>query len=165
MGMAEQGAKQDVTTMLRDAIMALQAASAAGRSATSKIEEEAHHPELKEALQQGSRYSETWRERLSQIADQVGGSAVAGEGNPVIDAIQQVGGKIIKTTNDPVARDLGIIASGQLALHYYIAAFGTTAAYAKLLGKQEVAQTIHECLQEAKRGDERYTELAAKLAQ
>ena len=163
MAMAESDAKEDLTSMLRDAIMALQAANASGRDATSRIEQEANDPELKELLQQGSRYSESWRERLARVAEQVGGSAVAGEGNPVIDAIQQVGGKIIKTTHEPMARDLGIIASGQLALHYYIAAFGTTAAYANLLGEQDVAATIHECLQEAKQGDERYTELAAKL--
>ena len=47
-------------------------------------------------------------------------------GSPIIDAIQQVGGKIIHKATGPIARDLGIIASGQLAWHYYIAAFGTT---------------------------------------
>ena len=70
----------------------------------------------------------------------------------------------MQKATDPVARDLGIIASGQLALHYYISAFGTMAAYAKMLGMTEVAQSIHECLEEAKRGDERYTELAATIA-
>ncbi len=161
----DQGAKQDVTTMLRDAIMAVQAASASGREAASKIEEQAQHAELKQALQEGSRYAETWRERLASAAAKMGSGAAAGEGNPIIDAIQQVGGKIIHTTKEPTARDLGIIASGQLALHYYIAAFGTMAAYAKMLGMEDVAGTIHECLREAKQGDERYTQLAAKLAQ
>ncbi len=157
-------ANQDVKAMLQDAIAALQAASAAGHEATSKIQQQAHNPDLKAMLQQGSKYAETWRERLSDALTKVGGSgSSAGAGNPIIDSIQQVGGRIIQKATDPAARDLGIIASGQLALHYYIAAFGTMTAYAKLLGLPEVASSIHECLLEAKRGDERYTELAAKI--
>ena len=163
MAMAAESANQDVTVMLRDAIVAVEAASASGREATSKIEEQANHPELKELMRQGSKYSETWRERLAAAAEKVGGRSPAVDGNPIIDAIQQVGGKIIQQAKDPVARDLGIIASGQLALHYYISAFGTMAAYAKMLGLTEVAQSLHECLEEAKRGDERYTEFAEKI--
>lgn len=164
MDMPVQSANEDVKVMLRDAVMAVQAASASGREATSKIEGLATHPELKEALRQGSHYSETWRERLAQAAQTIGGAGQPVEGgNPIIDAIQQVGGKIMQKATDPTARDLGIIASGQLALHYYIAAFGTMSAYANLLGMQEVGEAIHQCLDEAKRGDERYTELASKI--
>ena len=159
-----QGAHDDITTMLQDAITAVQAASSAGRAATQKIEAQANHPELKEMMRQGSQHSEQWAQRLGRAAEQAGAGQGAEPSNPIIDAIQQVGGKIITKATDPVARDLGIIASGQLALHYYIAAFGTMAAYAKLLGMQEVAQTIHQCLDEARRGDERYTQLAGKIA-
>ncbi len=161
--MAIQSAKQDVTTMLQDALVAVQAASASAREATGKVVEQATHPELKEVLQQGSKYAEAWRERLAAAAGQVGGGQSATPGNPILDAIQQVGGKIIHKAADPTARDLGIIASGQLALHYYIAAFGTMAAYADMLGMPDVARSIHDCLREAKLGDERYTELATKL--
>ena len=164
MDMAVQSASEDVRVMLQDAIMGVQAASASAQEVTSKIEEMATHPELKEALQHGSHFSKKWRERLEQAAKSAGGNGAMTAGNPIIDAIQQVGGKIMQKATDPVARDLGIIASGQLALHYYISAFGTMAAYAKMLGMQEVAQSIHECLEEAKQGDERYTELASKIA-
>lgn len=164
MEMASQSGNQDVKTMLQDAVMALQAASASGAEVTSKIAAQAGNPELKELLQHGSRHSAEWRERMSRIAGDLGAGGQAGQGNPVVDAIQQVGGKIIGKASDPTARDLGIIASGQLALHYYIAAFGTMAAYAKSLGMQDAAQTIHQCLQEARQGDERYSELAAKIA-
>ena len=164
MDMSVQSENQDIKTMLQDAITAVQAASASGREATQKIEAQANHPELKEMMRQGSKHSEAWAQRLSQAAQQAGAGLGDGQGNPIIDAIQQVGGKIIGTATDPVARDLGIIASGQLALHYYIAAFGTMAAYANLLGMGDVAQSIHQCLEEARRGDERYTELAGKIA-
>ena len=163
MDMSVQSASTDVRTMLQDAIVAVQAAGEAGRQATLKIQEQASNPALKELLQHGSKHADGWAERLSQASGKVGGAQTQTQGNPIIDAIQQVGGKIISKAADPTARDLGIIASGQLALHYYIAAFGTMASYAKMLGMEEVAQSLHTCLEEAKKGDERYTELAQQL--
>ena len=163
MDMSAQSASADVKTMLQDAIMAVQAAGEAGKHATMKIQEQASDAGLKELLQHGSKHAEAWAERLSDASAKVGGAQSQTPGNPIIDAIQQVGGKIISKAADPIARDLGIIASGQLALHYYIAAFGTMASYAQMLGMADVAQSLHTCLEEAKKGDERYTELASKL--
>ena len=158
-----QSANEDVKTMLRDAIMGGQAACASAAETTKKVAEMAANPELKEAVQQGSKFTSEWHERMGKAASMVGGGQQMA-GNPIMEAIEQVGGKIMREAKDPVARDLGIIATGQLALHYYISAFGTMAAYAKMLGMQDVAQSIHQCGQEAKQGDERYTELAAKIA-
>ena len=164
MDMAAQGTREAVTVMLQDAIMAVQAASASGQETTGKIAGQANHPELKALLEHGSSYAATWRERLAQLARKVGApEQAASMGNPIIDAIQKAGGLIIHKASDATARDLGVIASGQLALHYYIAAFGTMAAYAKMLGMPEVAEVLAKCLAEARQGDERYTELAAKI--
>lgn len=163
MNATSQGAAQDVKIMLQDAITAMQAASASAYETTGKVADQAHDPKLQDLLRQGAEHSQTWRERLSQAAQRIGAGQSAAGGNPVIDTIQQVGGKIIGKTADPTARDLGIIASGQLAMHYYVAAFGTMAQYAELLGEDEVARTIHDCLQEAKQGDERFTELAVEI--
>ena len=66
MDMAVQSANEDVKVMLQDAIMGVQAASASGQDALSKIVEMATHPELKEVLQHGSHVANTWRERLAQ---------------------------------------------------------------------------------------------------
>ncbi len=163
MDMAVQSATGDVKTMLQDAISAVQAASMSGKDVTVKIQEQASDSALKELLQHGSKHAETWQERLAAASQKMGAAPVATQSNPIIDAIQQVGGKIIGKATDSTARDLGIIASGQLALHYYIAAFGTMASYAQMLGMEEVAKSLHTCLQEAKQGDERYTELAGKI--
>ncbi len=163
MDMSAQSGSADVKTMLQDAITAVQAAGESGKHATMKIQEQASDAGLKELLQHGSQHAEAWAERLSAANEKLGGVQSQTQGNPIIDAIQQVGGKIISKATDSVARDLGIIASGQLALHYYISAFGTMASYAKMLGMDEVAQSLHTCLEEAKKGDERYTELAARI--
>ena len=125
--MAAQGARGDIEIMLQDAIAAMLAASASGSEATLKIEQQASDTDLKDMLRQGSRHAETWRERLSAANEKLGGGQTPTGSNPIIDALQQVGGKIIGKAADPAARDLGIIASGQLVVHYYIAAFGTMA--------------------------------------
>ena len=60
-----------------------------------------------------------------------------------------------------MTRDAGIIAQGQIALHYHIAAYGTFAAYVKVLGINEA--TLKGMVEETKAVDERYSRLAERL--
>lgn len=62
-----------------------------------------------------------------------------------------------------MTRDAGIIAQGQIALHYHIAAYGTFAAYVKVLGINEAAATLKGMVEETKAVDERYSRLAERL--
>ena len=163
MDMQVQGSTDAVKSLLADGLQAVQGASNVGRQATQQIQQAATHPELKQMLQKGSEVTEKWRQRIEQAAQTVGAQGGNGS-NPITEAIQQVGEKITQKMQDETARDLGIIASGQIALHYHIAACGTLAAYAKMVGMQQVAQTMGECLQEAKQADEKYTELAHRIA-
>ncbi len=48
---------------------------------------------------------------------------------------------------DEQTLDAGLIASGQAAEHYEIARYGTLCAWAKLLGKPQIARLRHETLQ------------------
>ncbi len=87
-----------------------------------------------------------------------------GEGeNPVLEAHYEVARKICDSVPDEQVRDLGIIAAGQLALHYWIASFGTLHAYAKQLGMDGTAQAMGQSLAEAKQADEKHTQLAAQI--
>ena len=45
--------------------------------------------------------------------------------NPILQAHYEVSKRIRGEASDAQTRDLGIVAAGQLALHYWIAAFGT----------------------------------------
>ena len=163
MDMQVQGSTEAVKSLLVDGLQAVQGASNVGRQATQQIQQAATHPELKQMLQRGSEVTEKWRQRIDQAVQTVGAQG-GNQSNPITEAIQQVGEKINGKMQDETARDLGIIATGQIALHYHIASFGTLAAYAKMLGMQQVAQTMGECLQEAKQADEKYTELAQRIA-
>lgn len=56
--------------------------------------------------------------------------------------------------------DACIIASGQRAEHYEIAAYGTCIAWAEALDLTEVAQLLNETLEEEKAADEKLSALA-----
>jgi ferritin-like metal-binding protein YciE len=57
-------------------------------------------------------------------------------------------------------RDAGLTGSVQRLLHYEIAAYGTTAAFAAQLGLREDQRLLHRTLEEAKRLDETLTRFA-----
>jgi ferritin-like metal-binding protein YciE len=60
-------------------------------------------------------------------------------------------------------RDLGIITSGQLVLHYWIAKFGTRQDYAEDAGLSHTPKEMQACAEEAKQTDKAYTALAQKI--
>ena len=105
--------------------------------------------------------SKQWAERIDRACQQVGGGEQ--HDNPVLEAHYEVSRRIRQHASDASSRDLGIIANGQMALHYWIAAFGTMASYTRELGMSEVASNMKTSAEEAKRGDEAMTDIAQKL--
>ena len=85
--------------------------------------------------------------------------------NQILQAHYDVSKQIRRDAQDDQSRDLGIIASGQMALHYWIAAFGTQKSYASQAGLREIEQSMGSSLEDAKRADQAYTELAKKILQ
>jgi ferritin-like metal-binding protein YciE len=155
--MADDNLKQ----LVAQGLAAMHAGSGVAAKATDEISNDARHPALKEALQQGSDQSKQWAERIDRARQQ------AGEGgpndNPVLEAHFEVSRRIRGQAPDDTTRDLGIIAAGQLALHYWIAAFGTMANYANKLGMDEVGRDMKQCVDEAKQADEKHTQIAEQL--
>lgn len=90
-------------------------------------------------------------------------AAMASRKNPVVKALYEVSRMIRQQAPDDMSRDLGIIANGQLALHYWIAAFGTMRAYASKLGMDRTASAMESCLKEAKEADEQHNGLAQRI--
>jgi ferritin-like metal-binding protein YciE len=65
--------------------------------------------------------------------------------------------------DEPLLRDAEMIASAQKVEHYEIAAYGTVAAYAGILGFTDDQNTLHAILDEEKNTDRTLTDLAEKL--
>src|SRR6056297_352001 len=60
---------------------------------------------------------------------------------------------------DPACRDAGLIASAQRVEHYEIAVYGTLTTWAKQLGLDEEAATLHAILDQEKAADGKLTRL------
>ena len=157
--MADDNLKQ----MVAQGLSAMKAGSDVAARATDEISNDASHPDLKAALEQGNRTSQQWAERIDRAVSQAG-NGQQGD-NPVLDAHYEVSRRIRSQAPDDHSRDLGIIANGQLALHYWIAAFGTMANYLDKLDLADAGREMKSSADEAKRADEQHTQLAEKLLQ
>ena len=154
-------ADHNIRTLVAQGLQALRAGGEVAKKATAEIGNDATHPELKAALQTGNQVSEKWAHRIGRALDEVGGGE--DRGNPIMDAHYEVSRRIRQQAPDDQSRDLGIVAAGQLALHYWIAAFGTLGNYAKHLRLNQMQQGMHESLEEARQADLQHTALAEKL--
>lgn len=151
----------NLKTLVAQGLSAMKAGSDVAASATDEIGNDATHPDLKAALDEGNRTSRRWAERIDRSLQAAGGGDQ--QDNPVLEAHYEVSRRIRQTAPDADSRDLGVIASGQLALHYWIASFGTVANYTKQLGMQDVAVELKASADEAKQADEKHTSLAETL--
>jgi len=77
-----------------------------------------------------------------------------------IAGIIEEGKKMLDEDLDEDAMDAGLIASGQRAEHYEIAAYGTMVAWARAMGHADAADLLEQTLEEEKAADEKLTELA-----
>lgn len=154
-------AHENLRTLVAQGLQALRDGAEVAKAATADVERDARDPGLKAALQAGVRTSEGWAERVERALAEAGGAESTG--NPVLEAHHEVSRRIRQNAPDDLSRDLGIVAAGQLAIHYWIASFGTLRAYASALGMNQTAQEMQASLDEAKQADQQYTELAGKL--
>ncbi|SDJ10600.1 YciE/YciF ferroxidase family protein [Chryseobacterium jejuense] len=79
------------------------------------------------------------------------------------DAMQGLldeGKNIMKETQAGAVRDTGVIAASQKAAHYKIAAYGTLAAYAKVLKENVSLKNLLATLNEEKKYDKLLTKIA-----
>lgn len=145
-------------TLVAQGLAAMKNGGKVAAAATDEIRNDARHPDLKAALEQGNQTSKQWAQRIDQALQQAGGSGE--QKNPVLEGLYEVSRQIRQQAPDDASRDLGIIANGQLALHYWIAAFGTIRTYAERIGQRETAQVMQTSLDEAKAADERHNQIA-----
>ncbi|SOB87338.1 Ferritin-like metal-binding protein YciE [Sphingomonas guangdongensis] len=153
--------EDNLKTLVAQGLSAMKAGSDVAARATDEISDDATNPELRDALEQGKETSRRWADLIGRALQQAGDGNQGN--NPILEAHYEVSRRIREQADDDTARDLGIIASGQLALHYWIAAFGTMANYARHLGLEDVARDMKAAADEAKQADERHTKLAEQL--
>ena len=152
---------EDLKQLVKDGLAAQQDGSKIAAKATDDILDDATNSELKSLLEQGNQTAKQWQQRIERAIDEAGG--VDSQDNDILEAHYKVSKEIRSNADTDQVRDLGIIASGQLALHYWIASFGTVASYAEAAGLTQTAQELHRSADDAKQADEQHTALAKRL--
>ena len=125
-----------------------------------KMQKAASTGELKSAFDEHLEVTKKHVERLEQIFG-ILGEKVQAKTCEAIEGITKEGESIIDDTEDGTAtRDVGLILAAQKVEHYEISTYGGLAQLASTLGLNEVAELLHQTLEEEKEADIKLTEIA-----
>jgi ferritin-like metal-binding protein YciE len=127
--------------------------------ALPKLAKAANSPELRQAFESHLEETKGQIERLETVFASLD-EKVRGKHCEGIAGIIEEGSSIMKEDFDDTTMDACLIAAGQRAEHYEIAAYGTLVAWARAMGHTEAADTLQENLDEEKAADEKLSALA-----
>src|SRR5687767_3281547 len=127
--------------------------------ALPKLAKAATAPALKKAFTSHLAETEGQIKRLEQVFGLLG-EKPRGKHCEGIAGIVKEGAAIMKEDFDDATMDACLVAAGQRAEHYEIAAYGTLVAWARAMGHDEAADTLQETLDEEKAADEKLSSLA-----
>ena len=127
--------------------------------ALAKMAKTATAPELQEAFQSHLEETQGQIQRLEQVFEALE-EKVRGKHCDGIAGIIEEGKSIMEEDFDDATIDACLIAAGQRAEHYEMAAYGTLVAWARILGHDEAADLLQQTLDEEKAADEKLSGLA-----
>ncbi|GAA0726778.1 ferritin-like domain-containing protein [Sphingomonas japonica] len=127
--------------------------------ALPKMIEKATAPELKGGFETHLRETEGQIARLERAFQMLDLSPKAVT-CPAIDGIIKEANELAGDIADKSVLDAGLIASAQAVEHYEITRYGTLVAWAKQLGRGDVASLLAETLEEERATDEKLTTMA-----
>jgi len=127
--------------------------------ALPKMAKAATSPDLRTALEDHLAETEEHVSRLEQafeLLDEPARTKVCKGLQGIIEEASEV----IKENDKGATLDAAIVAGGQRAEHYEMAAYGTLMAWAKALGHDDVAALLSDTLDEEKAADAKLSQLA-----
>jgi len=127
--------------------------------ALPKLAKAAAADELREAFESHLGETRGHVEKLEQVFASLD-VKVRGKHCDGIAGIIEEGKSVMEEDFDDETMDACLIAAGQRAEHYEMAAYGTLVAWAKAMGHEEAAGLLEEILDEEKAADEKLTSLA-----
>jgi ferritin-like metal-binding protein YciE len=127
--------------------------------ALAKLAKAAAAPPLREAFESHLVETQGQIERLEQVFESLD-EKVRGKHCDGIAGIIEEGKSIMEEDFDDDTMDACLIAAGQRAEHYEMAAYGTLVAWARAMGHSEAADLLQETLDEEKAADEKLSSLA-----
>jgi ferritin-like metal-binding protein YciE len=127
--------------------------------ALPKLAKAASSPELREAFETHLEETQGQIERLERVFTGLD-EKPRGKHCDGIAGIIEEGKAIMGEDFDDTTMDACLIAAGQRAEHYEMAAYGTLVAWARAMGHEEAAELLQETLDEEKAADEKLSGLA-----
>ena len=127
--------------------------------ALPKLAKAATSPELRAAFEAHLEETRGQVERLEGVFASLD-EKVKGKHCDGIAGIIEEGKSVMEEEFDDATMDACLIAAGQRAEHYEMAAYGTLVAWAKIMGHDEAAELLEQTLEEEKAADEKLSTLA-----
>ena len=127
--------------------------------ALAKLAKAATSPQLREAFEAHLEETQGQIERLEQVFELLEEKA-RGKHCDGIAGIVEEGKSIMEQDLDETTMDACLIAAGQRAEHYEMAAYGTLVAWAQAMGHTEAAKLLQQTLDEEKAADKKLSGLA-----
>ena len=127
--------------------------------ALPKMAKAATSPILRDAFEAHLKETRVHIERLEQVMEGLG-EKVRGKHCDGLAGIIEEGKAVMGEDFDEATMDACLIASGQRAEHYEIAAYGTLVAWAEAMGHTDAVALLQETLDEEKTADEKLTSIA-----
>jgi ferritin-like metal-binding protein YciE len=127
--------------------------------ALPKMAEKATDNQLKQGFLTHRDETKTHVQRLEQVFKMLGVDAKAVD-CPAIDGIIEEANEVASEVEDKSVLDAALINAAQAAEHYEIARYGSLIAWAKQLGRNDVASLLQKTLEEEKATDQKLTKLA-----
>ena len=127
--------------------------------ALAKLAKAATSPDLRDAFETHLEETKGQIERLEEVFEGLE-EKVRGKHCEGIAGIIEEGKSLMEENFDDATLDAGLIAAGQRAEHYEIAAYGTLVAWAKTMGHTDAAALLQENLDEEKAANKKLSELA-----
>jgi ferritin-like metal-binding protein YciE len=127
--------------------------------ALPKLAKAATNAKLRSAFESHLEETQGQIARLEQVFERLD-EKVRGKHCDGIAGIIQEGASIMEEDFDETTMDACLIAAGQRAEHYEMAAYGTLVAWAQAMGHTEVAKLLQQTLDEEKAADKKLSGLA-----
>jgi len=127
--------------------------------ALAKLAKAASNPDLRDAFESHLEETQGHVERLEQVFGSLD-EKPRGKHCDGIAGIIEEGKSIMDEDFDEITMDACLIAAGQRAEHYEMAAYGTLIAWAEAMGHSEATQLLQQNLNEEKAADKKLSSLA-----
>jgi ferritin-like metal-binding protein YciE len=130
--------------------------------ALPKMAKAASSAKLRQGFEEHLEQTKGHLERLEEIFKLIKESP-KGKKCKAMEGLIEEGSEITEEDFEGAVLDAGLIGAAQRVEHYEMAAYGTAAAFAKVLGESKHASLLEQTLAEEKAADEKLTKLSGEI--